>query len=166
MFNHKSKLLMGLFVFMAAFFITGCSSNDKSLNTNNQENPKPAVREKASVDELIINKSDITDVAKFYPVTVDGIKMEVIAVRATDGTIRTAFNACQVCASSGRGYYIQVGHTLVCQNCGNVFDIDDIEKVHGGCNPAPITKADKIEDDTSITIPKDTFVKNKDLFNY
>lgn len=165
MFGNKSKLLVGLFVFMVAFFITGCSNNADTSNANNSD-PKPAVREKESVDQLIIKKSDITDVAKFYPVTVDGIKMEVIVVKASDGTIRTAFNACQVCASSGRGYYIQVGHTLVCQNCGNVFDIDDIGKVHGGCNPAPITAADKVEDNTTITIPKDTFVKNEDLFNY
>lgn len=36
-------------------------------------------------------------------------------------TIRTAFNTCQVCYSSGRGYYVQEGNVLVCQNCGNRF---------------------------------------------
>jgi uncharacterized membrane protein len=150
------------------FLITGCTSSTNSDTNDESANNEAvqAVREKESYDELIINKSDVTEVAKFYPVIVNGTKMEVIVVRATDGTIRTAFNACQVCATSGRGYYIQVGHKLVCQNCGNEFDIDDLEQVHGGCNPAPITKNDKTEDNDFIKIPKSTFENNINLFNY
>ena len=45
--------------------------------------------------------------------------MEIVAVKALDGSIRTAFNTCQVCYNSGRGYYQQEGNELVCQNCGN-----------------------------------------------
>ena len=33
--------------------------------------------------------------------------LEVLAVKAPDGTIRTAFNTCQVCYGSGRGLYRQ-----------------------------------------------------------
>jgi nitrite reductase/ring-hydroxylating ferredoxin subunit len=160
-------LLLLLFI---PVFITGCNDNESnnSTTTNNGTSNESvaAVREPESIDELTIKKSDITEIAKFYPVIVDGIRMEVIAVRASDGGVRTAFNACQVCATSGRGYYIQVGDTLVCQNCGNVFNIDDVEKVHGGCNPAPITKDDKTEDNDYIKIPKSTFEANIGLFNY
>jgi uncharacterized membrane protein len=74
--------------------------------------------------------------------------MEVLAVKAPDGTIRTAFNTCQVCFGSGRGYYKQEGKTLVCQNCGNRFSLDDVEKVRGGCNPVPILENEKQEDDS------------------
>jgi uncharacterized membrane protein len=158
---------MLLLIVFIPFFITGCNNNTNNNTDDSTSNESvEAVREPESIDELIIKKSDITEIAKFYPVIVDGIKMEVIAVRASDGTIRTAFNACQVCATSGRGYYIQVGHTLVCQNCGNVFDIDDVEKVHGGCNPAPITKDDKTEDNDYIKISKSTFISNMGLFDY
>jgi uncharacterized membrane protein len=158
---------MLLLIIFIPFFVTGCNNNANNSTDDSTSNESvEAVREPESIDELTIKKSDITEIAKFYPVIVDGIKMEVIAVRASDGTIRTAFNACQVCATSGRGYYIQVGHTLVCQNCGNVFDIDDVEKVHGGCNPAPITKDDKTEDNDYIKIPKSTFISNMGLFDY
>jgi uncharacterized membrane protein len=155
---------MGILVFVLAIFITGCNNNN---NYNNDDTAlKPVAREEMSFNELVIEKNDITDIAKFYPVTVDGVEMEVIAVLATDGTIRTAFNACQVCASSGRGYYIQQGTKLVCQNCGNRFDVNELEVTRNGCNPAPIEQVDKSEDEEYITVPKATFIKNMDLFNY
>jgi len=35
--------------------------------------------------------------------------MEVLAVKAPDGTIRTAMNTCKICYDSGAGYYVQEG---------------------------------------------------------
>lgn len=165
MFNNKAKLLMVLLLTII-LTLTGCQKDNAVTEKEEEVTPGPVAREEKSYDELKIDKSQITETAKFYPVIVDGVEMEVIAVMATDGTIRTAFNACQVCATSGRGYYIQIGHKLVCQNCGNTFDIDDLESVHGGCNPAPITKDDKSEDDNYIAIPKSTFENNMNLYVY
>ena len=116
-------------------------------------------------NDLIILKSDITEEAKFYPVEINGTKLEVLAVKAPDNTIRTAFNTCQVCYSSGRGYYVQEGDSLVCQNCGNSFGMDDVEVTRGGCNPVPISAEDKTENDTSITISKDFLAQAKAIFN-
>lgn len=114
--------------------------------------------------DLVIPISEITEKAKFYPVKVDGIKLEVIAVKAPDGTIRTAFNTCQVCYNSGRGYYVQEGDVLVCQNCGNRFKMNDVEVTRGGCNPVPITAENKIVTDTEITIPKEFLSEAKVIF--
>ncbi len=102
--------------------------------------------------DLKITKADITEKASFYPYKEAKNYMEIIALKASDGSIRTALNTCQVCYDSGKGYYEQVGDTLVCQNCGNVFGIDDIEIVTGGCNPVPILKENKTEDGEYITI--------------
>lgn len=113
---------------------------------------------------LKIKKSEVTSTAKFYPYKVGNTQMEVIAVRASDGTVRTAFNTCQVCFDSGRGYYTQQGDQLVCNNCGNRFQIDQIEKVKLGCNPVPIMKGNKKDDGKYITISKQTFEQNKSLF--
>ncbi len=104
---------------------------------------------------IVIAKKDITSTAKFYPYTVNGKPMEVFAVKAPDGTIRTALNTCQVCYSSGRGYYVQEGSVFVCQNCGNRFRLDQIEKIKGGCNPIPVLGADKTDLGASIGISKD-----------
>jgi uncharacterized membrane protein len=114
--------------------------------------------------DLFIPASEITEKATFYPVTVDGVKMEIFAVKAPDGTIRTAFNTCQVCYDSGRGYYIQDGSVFVCQNCGNRFRTSDIEKIKGGCNPVPIMPENKIVDENGITISKDFLIEAKVIF--
>lgn len=105
--------------------------------------------------ELVIPLSDITDNAGFFSVTVGSTPLEVLAVKAPDGTIRTAFNTCQVCFGSGKGYYVQEGDELVCQNCGNRFAMKDVQVTKGGCNPLPISEEDKTVSDTSITIHSD-----------
>ena len=106
-------------------------------------------------DNLVIPISEVSEKATFYPAEVDGIKLEVLAAKASDGTIRTAFNTCQVCYSSGRGYYKQEGDELVCQNCGNRFGMDQVEVASNGCNPVPIFDENKTVDDASITISYD-----------
>lgn len=108
---------------------------------------------KASSDwGIVINKKDISYKAKFYQYAVNGRNIEMFAVKASDGTIRTALNTCQVCYSSGRGYYKQEGAVFVCQNCGNRFRLDQIEIVKGGCNPIPILGQDKTDLGNSIGI--------------
>jgi uncharacterized membrane protein len=114
--------------------------------------------------DLTILKSEVTEVAKFYPYKLGKTKMEVLAIKADDGTIRTAFNTCQVCYSSGRGYYKQEGKVLVCQNCGNRFQADQVEIIAGGCNPVPITGEYKTDDGTNIVIQAEIFEAAKDLF--
>ncbi len=114
---------------------------------------------------IVIPVKDVTETATFYPITVDGVKMEALAVKAPDGTIRTALNTCQVCYDSGRGYYKQEGDVLVCQNCGNRFRTSDVEKVKGGCNPVPVLTEDKIVTDDTITISAEFLQKAKVLFS-
>lgn len=113
---------------------------------------------------MVISTSEITEEATFIPVEVDATQMEVIAVRGSSGEIRTAFNTCQICYGSGRGYYVQDGKFFVCQNCGNRFTVDDIEIKSGGCNPWPIFEEDKTVTGETIEISYDFFVKSEDIF--
>jgi uncharacterized membrane protein len=114
--------------------------------------------------DLYIPADEITETATFYSITVDDTEMEIFAVKAPDGTIRTAFNTCQVCYGSGRAYYKQAGNVFVCQNCGNRFRTSDIEIVRGGCNPVPITPQYKTVDEKGITITKDFLLRAKAIF--
>lgn len=109
--------------------------------------------------DMEIPISNITEDATFYSYDELDSKMEVIAVKASDGTIRTAFNTCQVCYDSGRGYYIQQGDQLVCQNCGNSFGMDDVEVAQNGCNPVPIFDEQIKMSSDEIVIPKE-FLKD------
>lgn len=149
--RNKLLVLGGIIILLILGFISTLDFGKKSND------------EVASGDITII-KSEITETAKFYPYNVGNINMEVLAVKASDGTIRTAFNTCQVCYDSGRGYYVQEGDELVCQNCGNRFQLDQIEIIKGGCNPVPILEEDKTDDGTNIVILQAFLEGNKDLF--
>ena len=52
--------------------------------------------------------------------------MEVLAAKDADGTVRTAFNTCQVCHGSRKAYFVEQGDEVVCQNCGNAFGREDV----------------------------------------
>lgn len=98
-------------------------------------------------ENLLIPTSDVGETAQFYPVEIDGTKMEVLAIRDSAGTIRIAFNTCQSCYASGRGYYVAQGAELVCQNCGTRFTAEQVETEAGGCNPYPIFEESKTVSD-------------------
>lgn len=154
--DHKLQirtLLVALLIFAAA-----------SLSACGKAPASSATTQGAGGKDIVINKSDITSTATFIPYESGNVKMEVIAVKAPDGTIRTAFNTCQVCYDSGRGYYVQKGDELVCQNCGNRFAISKVEKEKAGCNPVPIMDENKKDDGTTITISASFLDQNKDLF--
>jgi hypothetical protein len=114
--------------------------------------------------DLVILLKDLSSTAQFYPVIIDGVRMEILAVKAPDGTYRTVFNTCQVCYASGRGYYKQTGSVLVCQNCGNRFPMSRVEVSSGGCNPIPIFPQYKVQDEEKIVIPRDFLVRAKGIF--
>jgi uncharacterized membrane protein len=122
---------------------------------------KPAAADR----DLVIQTSEITSNALFFPVDVAGTRLEVLAVKAPDGTIRTAFNTCQVCYGSGRGYYRQEGTVLVCQNCGNRYRMGQVEIRAGGCNPVPIFPQDKKVTQSTITIPLAYLTDMKVIFS-
>jgi len=77
--------------------------------------------------------SDISDQAEFYEY--EGI--EYFVVQASNGDIKTAFNACDVCYKSKKGYR-QEGIDMVCNNCGNHYPIAGLGTKNlggGGCWP-------------------------------
>lgn len=139
-------------------------TNEQDKSQNKAASPIPPANN--ANEGIKIVKKEVSEVAKFYPYkSDDGTNMEVIAVKASDGTIRTALNTCQVCYDSGKGYYVQVGSFLVCQNCRNKFSIDQVDVVKGGCNPVPILEKDKIDKDDSIIITKDFLESQKQYFS-
>lgn len=118
-------------------------------------------------DDLVISKSDTGKEAVFYPYeSENGTYMELLAFKASDGTIRTALNTCQICYNSGYGYYIQEGDVLVCQNCGNRYPADMVGLEKGGCNPIPIFDNEKTETEQTITITKEVVESYSKYFEF
>lgn len=161
--NKNSKKLMitaaALLVLVAVVYIVF------PKNTDNSDTGIASKEIKMVKDaDIVIPISSVTEKASFYPAEMNGTKLEIIAVKAPDQTIRTAFNTCQVCYGSGRGYYEQEDDELVCQNCGNRFGMEDVAVSRGGCNPVPITDDYKTKDAENITISKDYLTQATVIF--
>lgn len=67
------------------------------------------------------------------------ITIKYFIVKSSDGVIRAAYDACDVCWPAGKGYY-QEGDVMVCRNCGRRFASNQVNEVQGGCNPAPLNR--------------------------
>ncbi len=84
--------------------------------------------------------------------TADGLAIRYFILKSTDGIVRAAFDACDVCWPENKGY-TQDGSVMVCNNCGRRFDSVKINEVQGGCNPAPLNRA--IQDDRLVLLIQD-----------
>lgn len=73
--------------------------------------------------------------ARFYKFEDGGKAITFFAVKASDGSIRTAFDACDSCYRSKKGYE-QQGDKMNCNNCNQKFAINRLgPNATGGCNP-------------------------------
>ena len=83
----------------------------------------------------------------------DGNKnIRYFVIKSSDGVVRAAFDACDVCWPAGKGYY-QEGDAMVCRNCGRKFASNLVNEVQGGCNPAPLKR--KVENGMLVIHPND-----------
>jgi uncharacterized membrane protein len=78
--------------------------------------------------------------ARYYSHQANGMTIRYFVLKSSDGIIRAAFDACDVCWPAGKGYY-QDGDDMVCRNCGRRFASALVNEVEGGCNPAPLTRS-------------------------
>ena len=67
------------------------------------------------------------------------ITVKYFVIKSSDGVVRAAFDACDVCWPAGKGY-AQQGDNMVCRNCGRRFASVSVNEVQGGCNPAPLAR--------------------------
>ncbi|MCJ2166168.1 MULTISPECIES: DUF2318 domain-containing protein [unclassified Pseudodesulfovibrio] len=84
--------------------------------------------------------ADVSDgKAHYYSHEVDGKDVKFFLLKSSDGVIRAAFDACDVCYLEKKGYS-QAGDFMVCNNCGQRFHSSRINEVEGGCNPSPLNR--------------------------
>ena len=164
MMKMKKIMITGMALLAAMTVLAGCGKAGENKGEDAAETTTTEEVSISSGDSLTIPVEELTENASFYPVNVDGTEMEVIAVKTSDGTIRTAFNTCQICYDSGNGYYKQEGDKLVCQNCGNSFTMDQVGETAGGCNPWPIQESDRTLADDEIQISYDFLKDSADIF--
>lgn len=167
--NRVILLITTAVCLIAAIVVVVLNNRPQKQENNTAEEDLQAVNtvddtKAEETDQLVIPLSEITETAKFYPVTIDGTNMEVLAVKASDGSIRTAFNTCQSCYTSGKGYYKTEGTDLVCQNCGFHFTADQVGLSTGGCSPWAIMDSDREQTEDAIIISYDFLKSSKAIF--
>ena len=76
--------------------------------------------------------------AHYYKFESGGKEIAFFLVKAGDGSIRSAFDACDVCYQEKKGYE-QQGDAMLCKNCNKKFAINRIgPHASGGCNPSSL----------------------------
>jgi uncharacterized membrane protein len=101
--------------------------------------------------------------ARFYSHPAgNGVTIKYFLLKSSDGVIRAAFDACDVCWREGKGY-TQKGDFMVCNNCGRRFASVRVNEVTGGCNPSPLVR--EIRGDKVILQVKD-ILEGKPYFTF
>lgn len=79
--------------------------------------------------------SKLSDKARFFKFEDGGKEIVFFAVKVADGSIKTAFDACDSCYRSKKGYE-QQGDKMNCNNCNQKFAVNRLgPNATGGCNP-------------------------------
>jgi len=173
--SPKKFILIGLSLVLAAgagvgFGLWGGGEPPDPAQTRAVGRPSPAAQtqkgaqEGAQTSTVAFPVADFTDgQAKYFQVdTGQGIKVKFFILKSSDGVIRAAFDACDVCWPAGRGY-AQDGDEMVCRNCGRRFASIKINEIKGGCNPAPLER--RIEGD-QLLIEKEAILAGRTYFNF
>lgn len=89
----------------------------------------------AKLGVVTIPLADISSKAQFFKF-VDGRKeIAFFVVKAADGSVKSAFDACDACYRAKKGYD-QQGDKMNCNNCNQKFAINRLgPNATGGCNP-------------------------------
>ena len=91
---------------------------------------------KSAGDVVTIPVTKLTDgKAHFFKFEDSGKEINFFAVKAADGSYKIAFDACDSCFRSKKGYE-QQGEKMNCKNCNQKFAINRLgPNATGGCNP-------------------------------
>ncbi|MCA1905923.1 MAG: DUF2318 domain-containing protein [Desulfarculus sp.] len=150
---------------LAALLAVGGIHLMKGAPASHAANPAPAVAAAAAgQDEVSYKLSDFADgKAKYFKhQTPDGIVVRYFVLKSSDGVVRAAFDACDVCWRANKGYS-QDGDFMVCNNCGRRFASVKVNEVKGGCNPAPLART--IQGDRLVIKVQD-ILEGRAYFNF
>ena len=133
--NSRMPLFGGIFV---VILIAAAAA----LIYLNQSDPSAIASAPAAADSITVSfpASLFEDGKARHFEHVDGKHtIRYFILKSSDGVIRAAFDACDVCWPAGKGYY-QEGDHMVCRNCSRRFASVLVNEVKGGCNPAPLNR--------------------------
>ena len=134
-FSWNWMLILGGLAFLAVLLYVSVAVPVPSETVLAQAESLPAGQ------EVRLAASQFTDgKARFYRyATAAGREIRFFVLKSSDGVVRAAFDACDVCYRERKGYH-QRGDAMVCNNCGRSFRSVDVNVITGGCNPGPLQR--------------------------
>lgn len=157
------KKVVGLLSLVFILFFTGCQTQDSVRKPVNLKEITGNI-EKANIkdDKLIIDKNDITTEITYIDYEYEGVTIGLFAVRDSNNQVKVMVNTCQSCGGSPYAYFVQVNDKIQCQNCGNLFEIDNLDNlVESGCNPIAISNKEENDQEIKIDIKELNELKPK-----
>lgn len=120
--------------------LTGCTKTKESNDTTSQKILGSIYSVETDKNgDISIPKDTITDVISNYIYEYEGISLGLIAIKDENNHTHILINTCASCGGSPNAYFMQIGNTIQCQNCGNTFAITDLDNLmDDGCNPIGI----------------------------
>ncbi|MEW6410078.1 MAG: Fe-S-containing protein [Nitrospirota bacterium] len=112
-----------------------------------------------------IIKIDLKDIRKgaihFYTFnSPKGKRIDFFVAKDSNGNINSAFDACAICYRKRLGYRKEDEY-IVCNACGNKYEIADLDKGLGSCLPIPLKHSIEGE---YLTIKTPEFLRGGYLF--
>jgi hypothetical protein len=153
--KSKAIIIAGAALALLGGWIAYQTLVPKNGNAGNMHAPGagervPAKAVTAQNGTIRIALADVTDgTAHYYAYQSGGKEVRFFLLKAADGTIRAALDACTACYRAKMGYSPK-GDTMICNNCGMTFRSTDVGVLSGGCNPIPISKT---VEGASVLIP-------------
>jgi uncharacterized membrane protein len=129
----KESIIIGSLLILTVL-VSGCLTGDASANNNGEY--------------VTIPLTELSEDVKFYSFDDNGVEINYFAVLGSDGELRTAFDACDVCGGS-KGY-AQDGTDITCRSCGRSFKIDGLGTQNKGSGCWPSYLPHKIEDNNLL----------------
>jgi uncharacterized membrane protein len=140
--------------------LSACAGNGNPAAENgNKTVPFQII--KAAGGVISIPETDLTaGNPKFYIYRDQDKSVRFFVLRSSDGVVRAAYDACEVCFRNKKGFH-QEGDYTVCNNCGNRYPSVNINVITGGCNPIPLNR---VAQNGNINISADEVKKGSVLF--
>lgn len=117
--------------------VPASNTSAKDITEVKKEVIQPKVEPKQDT-YITISLDDLTRKGKYFSHTSgNAVEIKFFGLLDTSGQPHVAFDACDVCYRSKKGYAIQ-GDMAVCRNCGNRYPVQAIgtENRSGGCWPS------------------------------
>jgi len=148
----------GILLLAAGGFFYIQNNNKDQVASYGQSNPANTTTTQITYPANLFEDGN----ARHYAYRAGNLTIKYFILKSSDGVIRAAFDACDVCWKAGKGYF-QAGDNMICKNCGRKFASVLVNEVKGGCNPAPLTRS---VENGNVIIRTDDILDGKQFFNF